>query len=207
MDIRMRNQDARSIRTQAQLIEAATRFFADRGYDGTSIRQIARAVDANVAAVSYHFGGKQGLYDAVLGEVHEGMEQAWKQAGLEHFSTVERLVEGVWSFTAEQRDALRICMRRVVAQNHPQAASSPDWLQQRLGSLAEEVSSELGLDLEHTRLSLVTLGHTITRHALNSPEELCEITGLEDPEEARSRTLRYLYALAHQVLTPMTALS
>ncbi|MBL4689819.1 MAG: helix-turn-helix transcriptional regulator [Nannocystaceae bacterium] len=49
------------------LLHAGARLFAQRGYEGASVRAICEAAGANVNAISYHFGGKQGLYDAVLG--------------------------------------------------------------------------------------------------------------------------------------------
>lgn len=51
--------------TRRRLIEAALPVFARDGFDGVSIRRIAEAAGANVAAIAYHFGGKRGLYVAV----------------------------------------------------------------------------------------------------------------------------------------------
>ena len=55
----------------ARLIAAATPLFAARGYEGTSVRAICAAAETNLNAVSYHFGGKQGLYAAVIHGVGE----------------------------------------------------------------------------------------------------------------------------------------
>jgi AcrR family transcriptional regulator len=52
--------------TRERLLSEATRLFAERGPAGTSIRELAQAAGANVAAVHYHFGGKEGLYAAVV---------------------------------------------------------------------------------------------------------------------------------------------
>jgi AcrR family transcriptional regulator len=52
--------------TKQNLIEAATNVFAAKGYEGGSVREIAGAANANQAAISYHFGGKDGLYREVL---------------------------------------------------------------------------------------------------------------------------------------------
>lgn len=52
--------------TRADLIEAAVEVFAAKGFEAGSVREIARAAGANLAAVSYHFGGKEGLYREVL---------------------------------------------------------------------------------------------------------------------------------------------
>jgi AcrR family transcriptional regulator len=48
------------------VLNAAARLFADRGFARVTVREICRKARANVAAVNYHFGGKQGLYTAVM---------------------------------------------------------------------------------------------------------------------------------------------
>jgi AcrR family transcriptional regulator len=52
--------------TRAKLLDAAGRMFAERGYQATTVRDICARAGANVALVNYYFGGKQGLYTAVL---------------------------------------------------------------------------------------------------------------------------------------------
>ncbi|MFT6558029.1 MAG: AcrR family transcriptional regulator [Sneathiella sp.] len=49
----------------ARLIEMAGPLFADRPFDAVSTRELARAASVNLSAISYHFGSKEGLYDAV----------------------------------------------------------------------------------------------------------------------------------------------
>lgn len=49
-----------------RLIEAATLLFAEKGFDGIGIREIAAKAHANSAMVGYHFNGKEGLYLAAL---------------------------------------------------------------------------------------------------------------------------------------------
>ncbi len=54
--------------TRDLILATASRLFADRGYDNTSIRDIAKEADANVSAINYHFKSKAGLYAEVLNE-------------------------------------------------------------------------------------------------------------------------------------------
>lgn len=54
-----------------RVYKAAKELFAHKGYDGTSIRDIARAVNLNVATVQYHIGSKEALYKEVLRRIYE----------------------------------------------------------------------------------------------------------------------------------------
>ena len=49
-----------------QLLAAARGLFAQQGYDGVSIRQVAETAAVNPAMIHYYFGSKQGLYEAML---------------------------------------------------------------------------------------------------------------------------------------------
>jgi AcrR family transcriptional regulator len=52
--------------TRDRIMKSAERLFAERGYDGTSIRAIVAKARVNQAAINYHFDGKDGLYREVL---------------------------------------------------------------------------------------------------------------------------------------------
>ncbi|MEM7154581.1 MAG: TetR family transcriptional regulator [Myxococcota bacterium] len=55
--------------TADRIRACATRLFADLGYAGTSVRAICTAAGTNVNAVSYHFGGKQALYEDIIARI------------------------------------------------------------------------------------------------------------------------------------------
>jgi AcrR family transcriptional regulator len=59
--------------TRSALLGAAADLFAERGFDGTTIDAIAKQARVNKAMISYHFGGKQGLYGALLAEILTAM--------------------------------------------------------------------------------------------------------------------------------------
>ena len=52
--------------TRLRLIEAASGIFIERGFKDAKIRDIVERAKTNLAAVNYHFGGKEGLYAAVI---------------------------------------------------------------------------------------------------------------------------------------------
>jgi AcrR family transcriptional regulator len=54
------------LRTRTRLMDAALDLLAERGKDGVSLRELTDAAQANVAAVSYHFGSLRSLRDAAI---------------------------------------------------------------------------------------------------------------------------------------------
>jgi AcrR family transcriptional regulator len=55
--------------TPTKVYKAATDLFALKGFEGTSIRDIAAAVGLTISAIYHHFGSKEGLLLAILEEV------------------------------------------------------------------------------------------------------------------------------------------
>src|SRR6476619_4170607 len=66
-------------RTRARLMDAALDLLAERG-DGVTLRELTDAADANVAAVSYHFGSLQSLCDAAIEHALEQYLDAQQEA-------------------------------------------------------------------------------------------------------------------------------
>jgi AcrR family transcriptional regulator len=55
-----------SEQTRARLLEAAREVFSEHSFQGATVREICRRAEANVAAVNYHFGSKEGLLAEAL---------------------------------------------------------------------------------------------------------------------------------------------
>ncbi|MBI1837713.1 MAG: TetR/AcrR family transcriptional regulator [Flavobacteriia bacterium] len=62
----------RDLTTEAKIMEAATRVFIAKGFNGCSSREIAREAGLNVALVNYHFKSKSNLFDIVIANVIKG---------------------------------------------------------------------------------------------------------------------------------------
>lgn len=52
--------------TEEKIIKIATEMFAQKGFDGTSIRDICKTADINISLISYYFGGKKELYEKII---------------------------------------------------------------------------------------------------------------------------------------------
>ncbi|GMG85191.1 hypothetical protein LNKW23_44070 [Paralimibaculum aggregatum] len=75
-----RPRGQRSEATQTRILDAAEQLFADRGYDGASIRDVASGAGVQVHAVGYHFGPKEALFDSVVARRASFMTQLRRQA-------------------------------------------------------------------------------------------------------------------------------
>jgi TetR/AcrR family transcriptional regulator len=80
------NQPARerdSGATREALLAAATDLFAERGFDGAKVDEIARRAGVNKAMVSYHFAGKKGLYAAIFERDLAWIDEKIRELGAE----------------------------------------------------------------------------------------------------------------------------
>ncbi|NIJ14665.1 AcrR family transcriptional regulator [Saccharomonospora amisosensis] len=66
--------------TRAAVLEQATALFAERGYAGTLLEDVAAAAQVTRGAVYHHFAGKQALFEAVLDEQESRMMEAVRAA-------------------------------------------------------------------------------------------------------------------------------
>lgn len=80
-------------RTRTRLLDAALDLIAERGEDGVTLRELTAAADANVAAVSYHFGSLKTLCEASVEYALERYLEAQEEAvsALAPEATVEEL--------------------------------------------------------------------------------------------------------------------
>jgi hypothetical protein len=82
---------------QIQIIEIAERLFAERGFDGTSVRDIAHEAGVNIAMISYYFGSKEKLMEALLewrvGEIKIRVESLIKDDRFTPLEKVNMLID------------------------------------------------------------------------------------------------------------------
>ena len=146
--------------THERLLTAATRLFADRGFSKVTVRDICRRARANVAAVNYHFGGKAGLYDAVLRsaiQIMQGTTEAARRAG-ENRSADQQLEAYVTIFlriAAHSRDSWihHLMMRELSDPTHALEMVAAEVIQPRLAYLTSIVVRLLGCAEDDPRVA------------------------------------------------------
>jgi TetR/AcrR family transcriptional regulator, regulator of cefoperazone and chloramphenicol sensitivity len=108
-------------RARTRLIGEASLIFAEKGYTKASTREICVAAGLNVAAIHYHFGGKDGLYRAVLLgpiEALAGQLAGFDAPGLTLSQSLQRLLTPFCGADGEgtlaEQDGRRLWLREMI---------------------------------------------------------------------------------------------
>jgi len=127
------------------LIEAARTIFADKGYEAASVREITASASANLGAITYHFGSKQGLYDAVLASLLDPLARAVglgqpvsADAKGSALDRIDGMVAAMFAHLAAHPDLQLLVLQHVVTR---QALPGP--MYDRLAAMVGRLSAEI----------------------------------------------------------------
>jgi AcrR family transcriptional regulator len=87
--------------TPAALLDAAEELFAQHGFEGASVREITHRAKANLGAITYHFGSKAALFEAVVMRAQSGLLAviaAAAQGPTRPIETLEQIVRAHFGF-------------------------------------------------------------------------------------------------------------
>lgn len=154
-------RESKAAKSRARIISAAAGLFAEQGFEGTSIRDIAGAVSMTTAALYYHFDSKEAIYvavhgfcmDAVTRAVEcaiEGVEDPWERLEIAAGAHCKALLEvRGHSAILSNLSALRVARVReaVIAQR--------DDYDRRLQKLIDALPLPRGVDRRLLRLQLI----------------------------------------------------
>lgn len=130
MPLRMTGQERRE-----QLLDVGRELFAERGYEGTSIEEIAKRADVSKPVVYEHFGGKEGLYAVVvdremkslLNRITDSLKATHPRAMLEQAATA------LLTYIEDEQAGFRILIR------HSPVASTSGTFASLIGDIASQV--------------------------------------------------------------------
>lgn len=131
---------------QLQIIETAEGLFAKKGFDGTSVRDIAEEAGINVAMISYYFGSKEKLLEAIfevkIGRVQVRVEELLKDTSLTPIQKVFTLVEEHIDRVLKSHQFYRIMICEQVTNTNPSIVNKVTALKVRNAELITELIKE-----------------------------------------------------------------
>ncbi len=138
-----RQRDAE--RTRAEILDVATQEFADRGYAGARVDEIAAKTSTTKRMIYYYFGGKEQLYVAVLERAYKRIRSLEQQLDVEHLDPVQAVRE-LACLTFDHHEAHPEFIRLVSIENIHRAEHIAR--SEALSGLANPVLDVLGRILE-----------------------------------------------------------
>lgn len=187
--------------TREALLASARHLFAERGYDGASIRAITGDAGANLGAVTYHFGSKEGLYHEVLRRAAEPLRRRVEAVLAGSGTPVDRatgVVEAYFAHFSEHPDLPRLLLQEVTSGRVP-----PPPVMETMRAIAGQVSAVIREGQERGEIRegdpllfvLSLIAQPIYLALVQRP--LSQVLGMDlAAPEARDRAVRHLLAFA-----------
>ncbi|MER7555742.1 TetR/AcrR family transcriptional regulator [Nocardioides sp. NPDC126508] len=98
-------------RTRSELLEVATEVFSEQGYSGARVDEIAERTRTTKRMIYYYFGGKEGLFLAVLEAAYRRireLEQNLHAGDLEPVDAIRRIAELTFDHHVDHPDFIRL---------------------------------------------------------------------------------------------------
>jgi AcrR family transcriptional regulator len=113
--------------TPAALLQAGLRLFTQHGYEGASVRAITAAAGVNLGAITYHFGSKQALYEAVVAAGLEPLASAVVAAAQSSgppLDRLERVVHTYFDAMAARPEMPQLLLHQIAGGKAPPRAAA-----------------------------------------------------------------------------------
>jgi AcrR family transcriptional regulator len=171
---------ARGEATRSQLIEVATRLFADRGYEDTSIEAVLREAGVSRGSLYHHFASKEALFEAVANDVETSV-------GTQTLAAAGGIVEPVAALRAGFLAWIRLAgdpvVRRILLIDAPSVLGWERWRAMEEDHALGLIRSVLQAIAEEGRLRPELVG-TLAHVLLASVNEVALLVARSDDREA-----------------------
>ncbi len=184
-------------RSRAALLDAAEVEFAEKGLAGARVEAIATRAGLNKQLISYYFGGKAGLYDAIL-ERWYARERDFDTPG----TTLPELVLRYFDVGRDSVHLQRLFLRESLAQDPADVAYEPD-NDDTSGMRRRQRAGEIAPDLDPAFVMLFLQALVVAPVVF--PGEVKRLTGLDPAsEEFQERARTQLARIVERFALPDT---
>ncbi|KAB1230748.1 TetR/AcrR family transcriptional regulator [Chryseobacterium sp. KBW03] len=112
------------ISKEENILFAAEKLFAEKGFEGTSTREIAKDANVNISMISYYFGSKEKLYEKLVEyRMNEGQffsKDLLGRTDINEWQKIERVIDQFSNKIRTQKCFYRIMQREQLHSKNPQ---------------------------------------------------------------------------------------
>jgi AcrR family transcriptional regulator len=200
---------------QIQIMEAAEELFAEHGFDGTSVRDIAESAHVNLAMISYYFGSKEKLMEAMF--TYRGfslrlqLENILHNKDLSPFQKINKLIDDYIDRIFKKQCFHKIMVREQMVNGNKLIANQIFQLKQTNQALIKELIKEgqkkgdfkKNIDISFLMMTLVgTTSQLVTaQHYYRKINELGNLSDEEFEKHMKKKLSSYLKTLFKAILT------
>ncbi|KFF25545.1 TetR/AcrR family transcriptional regulator [Chryseobacterium vrystaatense] len=109
---------------EENILFAAEKLFAEKGFEGTSTREISKAANVNISMISYYFGSKEKLYEKLVEyRISEGQffaKDILERTDINEWQKIERIVDQFSGRVRNHKCFYRIMQREQLYTENPQ---------------------------------------------------------------------------------------
>jgi AcrR family transcriptional regulator len=110
-----------SIDKKEHIMEVAVTLFAEKGFEGTSIRDLAHEADVNIAMINYYFGSKEKLFVALLESkarfMRERIDAVQNNTSLSELDKLNQIIDGYVTRFLSQPAFNRVLQQELLVTN------------------------------------------------------------------------------------------
>jgi AcrR family transcriptional regulator len=196
--------------TRARILAASTALVAERGIDGTTVRDVAAASSVSLATVLHYFESKDGLYRAVVAAMDAELAElrtkllSSLRPGASASSSLDGMVRQAWAFACTHRAAHKVILRTVLADGGLPADRIDAVMRPALDDAGFILAAVFGVSIPKARLTVQSVVQLSARYAVASDLERCVITNAATVDAANAAIADHLVDLTLGLLLPRT---
>ncbi|NGM81349.1 TetR/AcrR family transcriptional regulator [Paenibacillus sp. 7124] len=144
-----------------RILQAAKKLFAQQGFNATTVRQICEEAGANVSLVSYYFGGKDKVFEALFKEYFpRDVLEGDQITRMDPVSGLKLLIREITAYRRREPEMISLLQQEIVLQsprmNKIQELTMPIWILLRDWlKLGREQGVFHFRSLDHTFISVI----------------------------------------------------
>lgn len=159
--------------TKNKILQVARVLFANHGFEGTSVRDIAKAADVNVASVNYHFINKENLFAEILRNGYVTCSQFMRSYYDQNNPSLEDTLVTFFRHLTERHYDLTTIFKMILSEQHSHHAAATGTEDEKIGPpggkvIMEAIHKEVGREVSEPDFhwALKVLVSHVTHHAL-----------------------------------------